>query len=73
MATKPTYESQLAQRAADLLGDVDTGARLELLGVMTPDEMSASLAFIAAMYPQAFDHGLVRDRQLTARLRERAR
>ena len=66
-----TYEGQLAERAAELLPDVDHDARLELLGAMDPDDMRASLAFIATMYPQVFDYGLVRDRKLVDRLLER--
>jgi hypothetical protein len=74
MNTSParaTYEGQLAERAAELLGGVDLDARLELLGVMDPDDMRSTLAFIATLYPQAFDHGLVRDAALVDRLNER--
>jgi hypothetical protein len=45
-----------------------TDERLELLGVMDPDEMRASLAFIVSMYPQVFDFALVRDRAMAERL-----
>jgi len=69
--TPPTYAAQLAQRAAELLPDVDLDARLELLGVMDPDEMRASLAWLLSAHPQVFDHCLVRDRQLVERLQDR--
>jgi hypothetical protein len=66
-----TYEGQLAGRVAELLPGQDTDARLELLGAMDPDDMRTSLAFIAGMFPQAFDFGLVRDRKLVERLQDR--
>ena len=66
-----TYESQLAGRVGELLPDLNAGERLELLGVMDPDDMSTSLAWIAAMYPQVFDFALVRDRGLAGRLTTR--
>jgi hypothetical protein len=69
--TPPTYEGQLAQRVAELLPDADTDERLELLGVMDPDDMRASLAFIVSQYPQVFDFALVRDRKLVERLQDR--
>jgi len=71
-ATRPaTYADQLAQRAAELLGDIDLDARLELLGAMTPEEMSTCLAFLASFAPAVFDASIVRDRQLAERLVER--
>jgi len=66
-----TYEAQLAGRVAELLPDLSAGERLELLGVMDPDDMSTSLAWIAAMYPQVFDFAIVRDRALAGRLTTR--
>jgi hypothetical protein len=70
-ATPPTYSEQLAALAAELLGDVDLDARLELLGVMDPDDMRASLAWLVAYAPRTFDFALVRDRKLVERLQER--
>ncbi|MGH3199606.1 MAG: hypothetical protein ACRDOH_05645 [Streptosporangiaceae bacterium] len=68
------YESQLAGRAGELLPDLNLTERLELLGVTDPDEMSASLAWLARACPQVFDFAIVRDRgpagRLTARLAE---
>lgn len=69
--TPPTYEGQLAQRAAELLPGVALAERLELLDAMDPDDMRTSLAFIATMYPQTFDHALVRDRKLVEQLQDR--
>ena len=66
-----TYEGQLAARAAELLGELGTDGRLELLGVMDPDDLRTSLAFIASRYPQVFDFALVRDRRLAGRLSAR--
>jgi hypothetical protein len=66
-----TYEGQLAERVGELLPDLNAGERLELLGAMDPDDMSTSLAFIAAMYPQVFDFAIVRDRALAQRLTTR--
>jgi hypothetical protein len=63
-----TYEGQLAERVAELLPDADSAERLELLGVMDPDDMRTSLAFIISQYPQVFDFALVRDRKLVERL-----
>ena len=66
-----TYEAQLAGRVAELLPDVNTPERMELLAAMDPDDMHASLAFIIGQYPQVFDFALVRDRGLVERLQER--
>jgi hypothetical protein len=66
-----TFEQQLAGRTAELLPGIGTDERLELLGVMDPDDMRSSLAFIAAMYPQVFDFALVRDAAMTERLQAR--
>lgn len=63
-----TYEGQLTQRAAELMPHVDLDERLELLGVMEPDDMRTSLAFLAGAFPQLFDFALVRDRALVDRL-----
>jgi hypothetical protein len=63
-----TYEGQLAASTAELLPGLGTDERLELLGVMDENDMRASLAFIAAMYPQVFDFALVRDRRMTEQL-----
>ena len=65
------YEDQLADRAAELLPDLNLEQRLELLGVMDPDDMRTSLAWLAGAFPQAFDGALVRDRELAARLQDR--
>jgi hypothetical protein len=65
------YEEQLAARAAELLPGARTAERLELLGVMDPDDMRTSLAWLASHAPQMFDFALVRDRALVERLRER--
>jgi hypothetical protein len=69
--TPATYEGQLAERVAELLPDADSAERLELLGVMDPDDLRASLAFIVSMYPQVFDFALVRDRAMVERLQDR--
>ena len=66
-----TYEGQLAERVGELLPGLNSGERLELLAAMDPDDMSTSLAFIAAMYPQVFDFAIVRDRALAGRLTTR--
>ena len=66
-----TYEGQLAERVGEMLPDLNSAERLELLGVMDPDDMSATLAFIAARYPQVFDFALVGDRELAKRLTTR--
>jgi hypothetical protein len=63
-----TYEGQLALRATELMPHVDLDERLELLGVMEPDDMRGSLAFLAGLFPQMFDFSLVRDRALVDRL-----
>lgn len=70
-ATGASYEGQLAARAAELLPDANTDERLELLGVMDPDDMRTSLAFIVSQYPQVFDFALVRDGKLVERLQDR--
>lgn len=70
-ATAATYEGQLAERVSELLPDLGAGERLELLGAMDPEDMSTSLAWIAAMYPQVFDFAIVRDRALAGRLTTR--
>ena len=62
------YEAQLAERAAEMLPDLTLAERLELLGAMSPEDMSTCLASIATMYPQAFDFSIVRDRALAGRL-----
>lgn len=71
-APAATHEAQLAERVGELLPDLNADERLELLGAMGPEDMSTSLAWIAAMYPQVFDFAIVRDRapaeRLTARL-----
>jgi hypothetical protein len=66
-----TYEGQLAERAAELLGDVGQAERLELLGVMDPDDMRSSLAWLASHAPQMFDFALVRDQAMVERLEAR--
>jgi hypothetical protein len=66
-----TYEAQLTARAAELLGELGTDGRLELLAVMDADDMRTSLAFILSRYPQVFDFALVRDRALVDRLSAR--
>lgn len=66
-----TREGQLAERAAELLPGAGTPERLELLGAMDPDDMRASLAFIASDYPRVFDFALVRDNELVERLQDR--
>lgn len=62
------YEEQLAARVGDLLPDLNLPERLELLGVMDPDDMRASLAWLAGAFPQMFDFAVVRDRELARRL-----
>ena len=63
MNTNPAtaYEEQLAQRAVELLPGVGTDERLELLGVMDPEDMRTSLAWLASHDPRLFDFALVRD------------
>jgi hypothetical protein len=70
-AVTTTYEGQLARRSAELLGDLDLDARLELLGAMDPDDLRTSLAWLASYSPQTFDFALVRDTALVDRLNER--
>lgn len=65
------YEGQLAERLAEMLPGVDGAERLELLGVMDPDDMRTSLACLAAHAPRMFDFALVRDREMVERLQER--
>jgi hypothetical protein len=65
------YEGQLAERVGELLPGLNGGERLEMLAVMTPDDMSTSLAWIAATYPQVFDFAIVRDQALAERLTTR--
>lgn len=65
------YQGQLAARAAELLPGIGLEERLALLAAMDPDEMSASLAWLASLYPQVFDCSLVRDTRLVERLVER--
>lgn len=62
------YESQLAERAAELLPGVGLTERIELLSVMTPEDMRTSLAWLASYAPAIFDAVLVRDSTLAARL-----
>ena len=50
-----TYERQLTARAAELLPGIGTDERLELLGVMDPDDLRSSLAWLASHAPQMFD------------------
>lgn len=69
--TPPAHEAQLAERVGELLPDLNADERLELLAVMTPDEMSATLAWIATAYPNIFDYAIVRDRGLAKRLTTR--
>jgi hypothetical protein len=66
-----TYEDQLARRVCELLPDLNLTERLELLGVMDPDDMRASLAWLAGYAPALFDGALVRDRELAGRLTTR--
>jgi hypothetical protein len=66
-----TYESELTARVAELLPGMGSPERLELLGVMDPDDMRTSLASFASMYPQVFDFALVRDRAMVERLNAR--
>jgi hypothetical protein len=73
MNTNPaaTYEGQLAARAAELLPGIGTDERLELLAVMTPDDLQTSLAWLASHAPAMFDAALVRDRAMVERLQAR--
>jgi hypothetical protein len=74
MNTNPpaaTYDAQLAERVADVLPDTDTAERLELLGVMDPDDMRTSLAWLVSHAPQLFDFALVRDLAMVERLMAR--
>jgi hypothetical protein len=66
-----TYDQQLAERAAELLPGIGTAERLELLGVMDPDDMRTSLAWLASHAPATFDAALVRDRAMVERLEAR--
>ena len=74
MNTNPpaaTYDAQLAARVADVLPDTDNAERLELLGVMDPDDMRTSLAWLISHAPQLFDFALVRDLAMVERLEAR--
>ena len=57
-----------------MLPDTDTAERLELLGVMDPDDMRDVAGVAHSHAPQMFDFALVRDlamvERLTARLNE---
>lgn len=66
-----TYEVQLAERAGEMLPDLDSAERLELLGVMDPDDLRTSLAWLVSFAPQLFDFALVRDRAMVERLQTR--
>ena len=66
-----TYDGQLAQRAAELIPDMNNAERLELLNAMDPDDMRASLAWLAAYAPRMFDFAFVRDREMVERLQDR--
>ncbi len=70
-STPVTCEARLAARAAELLPDMPAAERLELLGVMDPDDMRTSLAWLASHAPQMFDFALVRDRAMVERLEAR--
>jgi hypothetical protein len=63
-----THEGQLAERIDELLPDLNLEERLELLSVMYPDDMRASLAWLAGAFPHMFDFAIVRDRALAERL-----
>jgi hypothetical protein len=67
----PAYAGQLAERAAELLPDLDAAGRLELLGVMDEADLRSSLAWLASYAPQVFDFALVRDQAMTERLLDR--
>ena len=54
-----------------MLPDTDTAERLELLGVMDPDDMRTSLAWLVSHAPKLFDFALVRDLAMTERLMAR--
>ena len=69
--TSATYAGQLEQRVAELLPDLTTPERLELLDAMDPDDLRTSLAWLVSFAPQTFDFALVRDRELVERLQER--
>lgn len=71
MTASASYEDQLARRVAEMLPDLNLPERLELLGVMDPDDMRASLAWLAAAHPAVFDASIVRDRALAGRLTTR--
>jgi hypothetical protein len=74
MNTNPpaaTYDAQLAARVADVMPDTDNAERLELLGVMDPDDMRTSLAWLISHAPQMFDFALVRDLAMVERLEAR--
>jgi hypothetical protein len=66
-----THDGQLAARAAELLPGIGSAERLELLGVMDPDDLRSSLAFIISQHPAVFDASLARDRKLVERLTDR--
>ena len=68
---RAAYERQLAGRVAEVLGDVDLDARLDLLGVMDEGDLRAALAWLIAYAPQWFDFALVRDEARVDRLQER--
>jgi hypothetical protein len=67
-----TYDKQLAALVAELLPDLSTDGRLELLRVMDETDLRTSLEWLAGHAPQMFDFALVRDRALAGRLQERA-
>lgn len=63
--------AQLAARVAELIPGLATPERLELLGVMDPDDMRTSLAWLISYAPQMFDFALIRDRAMVERLQAR--
>ena len=69
--TPATYDGQLAARVADVLPDTDAAERLELLGVMDPDDLRASMAWLISYAPRLFDFALVRDLAMVERLMAR--
>lgn len=63
-----TYAEQLEQRVEQLIPNLDTSERLELLATMNADELRGAMAFVLTLYPGVFDKALVSNRAMLDRL-----